>query len=71
MIFSATNPDCLESVMAGDAGDVGPEFWLEFLANAFLAFFGAKDHVNTHARVGMRHGPSLRDLIGHPPPTHR
>jgi len=32
MIFRATDFDCSKLVMAGDAGDVGPEFRLEFLA---------------------------------------
>jgi hypothetical protein len=63
MVVSAADLDCLEAVIAGDASDIGPEFGLEFLAQAFLPFFGAEDHVNTQARIRMRHGSSLRDLI--------
>ncbi len=63
MIFSTTDLDSLEFVMAGDAGDVGPKFRLEFLAQAFLPLFGAEDHLDTHARISVRHGPSLRDLL--------
>ena len=63
MIFRATDLDCLESVIACDARDVGPEFGLEVLAQALLSFFGAEDYVDAVARIGVRHGPSLRDLI--------
>ena len=49
MIFRATDLDCLESVIACDARDVGPEFGLEVLRQAFLAFFGAENNVNTVA----------------------
>ena len=51
MVFSATDLNGFESVMACDADDLGPEFGLEFVAQAFLPFFGAENHVDTHARM--------------------
>ena len=36
MIFSSANLNCLEFVVAADAGDIGPQFVLELLAQAFL-----------------------------------
>ena len=63
LILDAANPDGLKFVIAGDAGNVGPKFWLEFLAQAFLPLFRAEGHMDAQARIGVRRGPSLRDLI--------
>jgi hypothetical protein len=63
MIFRAADLQGFEFMIAGDAGNVGPEFPLDVRAQAFLSLFRAEDHVDPIARISVRHGSSLRDFV--------
>ena len=62
MIFRTADLDGFEIVITRDAGDVGPEFGLDVLAQAFLSLPGAEDHMDPIARISVRHGSSLPGL---------
>jgi hypothetical protein len=53
MILDAAYLDCLEAVIAGDAGDITPDSGLNFFRDTFLPVFRAEDYVDTVAGVGV------------------
>ena len=63
MIFRAADLYSFEFVIAGDAGDVGPQFGLDVLAQALPSLLGAENQVDPIARLSVRHGSSLRDFL--------
>jgi hypothetical protein len=65
VVLGSSDGDCLESVFAGDAAEVGPEIGKVFGSDGIAAGLGGENAMHEAGDVGVRHGlqSSLWDLL--------